>query len=360
MNEGMKCDSSVWVTTKIDQMVKVTLHQSLHYSLQEEQSWRWDSWSWNMGVAFYGIYQAFARNENYEYVRAMKEWVYHNLDNIPNLSVNTNAMMLPILLMQKVTDLSPEVTALFQTYDEYVLNDAPRISSGAIAHTTEHKSHSDQVWADTLFMSVIYLVTRGKLLGNSVYIDSGLHQLLLHMNHLRDVRDGLYFHGWSDQQKRHLGVKWGRGNAWIAVSAIELLELASDHPLRDTIIKMLEQQLTSLSSLECPEGGWRTVLDHPDTYAEASVTAGIAYAVMKGIRLGFVDEKHSQMAIRAVKRLQGWIDEEGYVLNGSGGTPILESWQEYQDRECYVTPFTQGLALLALCEYADYLVYKEN
>ncbi len=56
------------------------------------------------------------------------------------------------------------------------------------------------------------------------------------------------------------------------------------------------------------------------------------------------------MAQRATKAVLDNVDEEGNVLRGSSGTPIKRNVAEYGQVPYAITPFTQGLALMALCE----------
>ena len=113
----------------------------------------------------------------------------------------------------------------------------------------------------------------------------------------------------------------------------------------------LRHQLAALEQLQDADGYWRTVLDHLETYAESSVTAGLAYGVLKGIRLGLLPSSYATMAERAIKAVLNNIDGEGNVLRGSSGTPIKQNVAGYMQVPFAITPFTQGLALMALCEF---------
>ncbi len=57
------------------------------------------------------------------------------------------------------------------------------------------------------------------------------------------------------------------------------------------------------------------------------------------------------MAQRAIKAVLDNVDAEGNVLRGSSGTPIKRDVAEYAQVPYAITPFSQGLALMALCEF---------
>ena len=200
-------------------------------------------------------------------------------------------------------------------------------------------------------MSIVYLTQRGLYLNSRAHLEEAAKQRVLHINSLYDEKDDLFYHGWDDVAKTPMGIKWGRGNAWIIVSMIEMLEsIPLDAPERTAHLGKLNNQMAALEEHQDSNGYWRTVLDHHDTYPETSVTAGVAAGALKGIRLGLIDDKYQEMAQKAIQALVAKIDDEGNVLGGSSGTAIKENVAEYNDVPLAVTPFTQGLALMALCE----------
>jgi unsaturated rhamnogalacturonyl hydrolase len=312
---------------------------------------RWANWDWYMGVAFYGLWKAHELLENDAYILRIKQWIDQRIETgIQTVCVNTCAPMTTVLRLHQ---LYPEerYETLCQTFDDYILNQAPWTPSGAMAHTVIGQDFVGQVWADTLFMSIIYLTQRGLYLHSRAHLEEAARQRVLHLDSLYDEKDGLFYHGWDDVAKKPLGVKWGRGNAWIIVSMMEMLEsIPLDAPERTAHLEKLNSQMAALEEHQDSNGYWRTVLDHHDTYPETSVTAGVAAGALKGIRLGLIDDKYQEMALKAIQALVAKIDDEGNVVGGSSGTAIKENVAEYNAVPLAVTPFTQGLALMALCE----------
>ncbi len=312
---------------------------------------RWYNWDWYMGVAFYGLWKAHELLENNAYILRIKQWIDQRIETgIQVVCVNTCAPMTTVLRLHQ---LYPEerYETLCQTFDDYILNQTPRTPSGAMAHTVIGQDFVGQMWADTLFMSIVYLTQRGLYLNSRAHLEEAAKQRVLHINSLYDEKDGLFYHGWDDVAKKPMGVKWGRGNAWTIVSMMEMLErIPWDAPERTAHLGKLNNQMAALEEYQDSNGYWRTVLDHHDTYPETSVTAGVAAGALKGIRLGLIDDKYQEMAQKAIQALVAKIDDEGNVLGGSSGTAIKENVAKYNDVPLAVTPFTQGLALMALCE----------
>lgn len=316
---------------------------------------RWSTWDWSIGVAFYGVLRAeetLAAGGRYS--ARMKRWIDKRIGTLPAVCVNTNALLLTVLHLHAMRP-EPAYADLFAAFDDYLANRAPRVPSGALAHTVVGHDYAGQVWADTLFMSALYMMRRGVLLGRGEMIREAMFQLERHLTLLRDERTQLFWHGWDDVRRKPLGERWGRGNAWIAASVVEMLELYAPHGDAGTtqrIAAVLGQQLAALEALQEPDGCWRTVLDDASTYAETSVTAGVAFAARKAVRLGLADRRFGAMAERAMRAVVGRIDPQGDVLGGSSGTPVCSGASAYNAIPTEVTPFAQGLALLALCEAA--------
>ena len=336
-----------------------TLDLSFHYKENDvpnnKVAARWIRWDWSIGVAFYGLWKAYDLTKDETYVLKMKQWIDERIANEPKeICVNTNALLTTLIRLDQRFN-EDKYKELFLKFDDYLIHQAPRVPCNAIAHTVIGKNYNGQVWADTLFMSIIYLAQRGMILYNESYLQEAIQQLLSHINCLFDAGTGLFYHGWDDLAQKPLGAKWGRGNAWITVSAIEILSIIPfDFPEKKVLLERLDRQIAALEELQDQTGLWRTVLDRNDTYLETSVTAGVAFGVLKGIRLGLVNPKYQQMATRALIGLMAKIDSYGNVTGGSSGTPIQEDALEYNKIPLAITPFTQGLTLMALSEMLEY------
>jgi unsaturated rhamnogalacturonyl hydrolase len=336
----------------LDRVAERTLALSRIYAGAEKDPvhWRWARWDWSMGVAFYGLCAAAAKRNNAAWSEEMKQWIEARLEKgaaVPN--VNSTALLHTLLHLDPSGE-RPEYGDVCRRFDDYLMHVQARTPSGAIPHALPGQGFDDQIWADTLFMSVLYLARRGAELGEERYTREAIRQLLLHMTRLRDDASRLYTHGWDDVLGNPLGSLWGRGNAWVAISAIEILQYVPDSPDKASVLTLLQEQLEALERLQAENGMWRTVLDCEESYQETSVTVGIAYAVAKGIRLGLVDRRFEGMGRKAFRAVLERIDAEGNVLEASTGTAIQSSDEGYNAIPFDVTPFTQGLTLMALCE----------
>lgn len=155
--------------------------------------------------------------------------------------------------------------------------------------------NKDQLWDDTLMMTVIPLAKIGLLLNKPHYVEEAKYQFLLHVNYLMDPPSGLWFHGWEFTPDAALGghnfarALWARGNCWITVAIplfISILDLKGDDPLFRHLVSTLRRQVDALAKLQDPVSGlWHTLLIDPTSYVESSATAGFAAGIFMGIRM---------------------------------------------------------------------------
>jgi unsaturated rhamnogalacturonyl hydrolase len=159
--------------------------------------------------------------------------------------------------------------------------------------------HTNNLWDDTLMMTVIPLAQIGVLLNRPHYIEEAKYQFLLHIKYLTNPSTGLWYHGWEytpekgslDFGHNFAGALWARGNAWITVSIPIFLEilgdrLAKDDPVRLSLIATLKRQVDALVACQDKETGmWHTLLVDPTSYVETSATAGFAAGIFMALRM---------------------------------------------------------------------------
>ncbi len=91
--------------------------------------------------------------------------------------------------------------------------------------------------------------------------------------------------------------------------------------LKTFVVDTYKAQTEKLKELQDPKTGlWHTVLTDPDSYVETSGTAAIAAGILKGIRYGILDDSYLPCAAKAIQGILNNIDEDGTVLQVSGGT----------------------------------------
>lgn len=311
------------------------------------------SFDWVPGVGLYGIWKAWEVTGKDEYLDFLTDWAGKHLeDAYRQKTVNSTAPMIAILELYKKSG-KEAYRKVCQDMAEYVLKEAPLTIDGGLEHTvTENASFDNQMWADTLFMVCIFMARFGRLTGNRSYTEFASDQLVLHYRYLWDEETGLFYHGWDGTSRTHLSsIHWGRANAWIIYSTVEILNEVGEFEERDDVIRKLQRHASSLTRLQRDNGLFGSILDDPTSYDELSASAGIACGIKRGIRFGYVDGSLENAARRVYKVLPQYVDETGTVQGVSGGTPIMKTAKEYRDIPVIPTLYGQALTCLALADF---------
>lgn len=230
----------------------------------------------------------------------------------------------------------------------------PRTKEGGFQHKTSDSVNEQELWDDTLYMTVLFLANMGRILKDNRMTAEAEYQFLLHEKYLCDKVSGLWYHGWSFKENNNFaGAFWGRGNCWITMAVPEFLSICEcSEPVKRMLVNALRDQVESLRAYQAENGMWHTLVDDEDSYVEASATCGFAYGILKAVKDGLVDKSCLEMAARAAAPIMDYISEEGVVNQVSYGTPMGRTTKDfYKEIELKPMPYGQALAILFLMEY---------
>lgn len=315
----------------------------------------WNGWEWTHGIALYGIYHYYQQTGDQQMKAIVDTWFAERLaEGTPTKNVNT---MCPFLTLAYLYQEKPNPVWLqyLECWADWVMYEMPRTEKRGLQHIVYNNENKQQMWDDTLMMSVIPLAKIGVLLGNQDYINEAKYQFMLHTQYLMDRQTGLWFHGWSfDKKSNFARARWARGNSWITIAIpefLELLESAPDPVLQPYLIQVLESQVEALASLQDRSGLWHTLLDDTDSYLESSATAGFAYGILKAVRKRYLDRKYLPVAEKAIKGVVQRINMSGELTQVSFGTAMGDSLNYYKNIPLTSMPYGQAMAILCLTEY---------
>lgn len=311
-----------------------------------------DSWEWPQGVGLYGLVRLWERTQDDRLLKTIEEWYDRRIaGGLPQMNVNTTAPMLALSRLWRHRR-QPRFERLLDDWAKRVVETMPRTPEGGFQHNVSDRINDDELWDDTLFMVALFLASYGQASGQRRLIDEAEQQFLVHARYLTDTATGLWFHGWSfDGRHNFARALWGRGNSWITVGILDLIELADLTPaVRVFLLGALGAQIETLLKLQSRSGAWHTLLDDPQSYEEISATAGFGYGLMKAARLGFAGEDCRRAGLRALAAVLENIGPGGVVANVSYGTRMGHDLQFYRDIPIQPTGYGQALAILCLSE----------
>jgi rhamnogalacturonyl hydrolase YesR len=138
-------------------------------------------------------------------------------------------------------------------------------------------------WIDDMFMITAVQVQTFRATGDSKYLDHAANAMVAYLDKMQET-NGLFFHA-SDSP-----FFWSRGNGWMAAGLTELLRsLPEDHPQHARIMKGYRRMMASLLKYQSPGGAWRQLIDRPESWEETSGTGMFTFAMVTGVKKGWLD-----------------------------------------------------------------------
>ncbi len=207
-------------------------------------------------------------------------------------------------------------------------------------------SWQTRMWIDDMFMITIIQAQAYHVTGDQKYIDRAAREMVVYLDELQRS-NGLFYHA------PDVPFFWGRGNGWMAAGMTELLlSTPKDNPDRPRILEGYRLMMKSLKDFQSKNGMWNQLIDKPDCWAETSGTAMFTYAMIMGVKNGWLDaETYGPVARAAWMALIPYIDANGDVTEVCVGTNKKNDLQYYYDRPRIAGDY-HGQAPLLWCAYA--------
>ena len=318
-----------------------------------------EPWDWPQGVGLYGM-ESYCRKTGDAATKAYLEaWFREHLEkDLPRRNINTTC---PLLTLADYADADPRYKALCDDWANWLMTEQPRTEEGGFQHTTTKNAaagtlnmNENQIWIDTLFMTVLFLAKWGKRTHNQAMLHEAEHQFLLMIKYLYEKQTGLFYHAWTFTEKSNFGkVFWCRGNSWYTAASMDFLEIMGDdldEAVRAIILDTYRAQAKALKNCQAENGLWHTVLDDPASYTETSGSAAMAYGLAKGLHTGILGEEYRATVEKAAAGIVAQIQSDGTVDGVSAGTPVGRDADHYKTIRIAPMAYGQSLTLMALTE----------
>ena len=182
-------------------------------------------------------------------------------------------------------------------------------------------------WIDDMFMITGVQLQAFRATGDVKYRDRTAKSMVAYLDRLQQP-NGLFFHAEDSQ------FFWSRGNGWMAAGFVELLRgLPESHPQRARILQGYRTMMATLLKLQGEDGLWRQLLDHPEAWPETSGTGMFTFAMVTGVKNGWLDKAtYGPAARKGWLGLLKYIDAQGNISNVCAGTNKGPTVQYYLDR----------------------------
>ena len=182
------------------------------------------------------------------------------------------------------------------------LDGQPRTCTGNFWHKL---MYPNQIWLDGIYMAQVFSTLYAKEYGGKDYSDM-LSQIENVNKYMQNKATGLYYHGldcsksifWADKETGLSKNFWLRSIGWFTVAMIDIIEIVDDTNTKERLGKIFTSLMSSLIAFRDESGLFWQVVDQAGregNYLETSGSSMIAYAFLKGARLGLLDEKYAEL-----------------------------------------------------------------
>lgn len=252
----------------------------------------------------------------------------------------------------------------------------PRNDDGGFWHK---KAYPHQMWLDGLYMGEpFYAEYAQRFLTGAAYDEAVadiVNQFVTVGTHTYDPETGLYRHAcdvsremfWCDPATGQSEHAWGRAMGWYAMAIVETLQYLGVDETTRPMVEILNHIYEVLPRFADPETGmWYQVLDQPGregNYLESTGSIMFVYAMLKGVRLGYLPAEMQSEAMRLFERFTARFVRENpdgtvsltdcCAVAGLGGKTMRSGTFEYYISEPVIENDCKGIGPLiwAAMEY---------
>ena len=186
-------------------------------------------------------------------------------------------------------------------------------------------SAETRYWIDDMYMLTILELEAHRATGNAKYMDRAALEMVAYLDKLQQA-NGLFYHA------PDVPFFWGRGDGWVAAGMAEMLrDLPANHPQRARIMKGYTAMMAALLKYQGKDGMWRQLIDHDEAWPESSSSAMFTFAMITGVKNGWLDANAYGPAAR-----RAWIAVVGYVDQNNDVTSVCEGTNKQNDLNYYL------------------------
>ena len=194
------------------------------------------------------------------------------------------------------------------------LREHPRCECGNFWHK---QLYPYQIWLDGLYMVQPFYMEYEMKFGGMEKVADIVSHFRNARKYLWDAEKGLNYHAfdesrqmfWADKETGRSANFWLRSNGWYLMGLVDTIALCSEmlYEHYRALVDIFRESIAGILAYQAEDGLFYQVIDHPETegnYTETSGSSMIAYALLKGVRLGILDpEKYLPIGKRVFEAI---------------------------------------------------------
>lgn len=248
----------------------------------------------------------------------------------------------------------------------------PRTKAGNFWHKN---IYPNQVWLDGMYMGQPFYMEYDTRFGNKEHYDDIKNQFENVIKIMRNPINGLYYHAYDESREMFWCDKvtglsqniWLRAIGWYSMALLDTYDKAdaSETEIRKILADAFKDLMDAMIKYQDESGMWYQVVNFggmKGNYLETSGSSIMAYALLKGVRLGVLPESYKEYGMKAfngVTENRLTVDENGELhldgiclVAGLGGANNRPGTYDYYMSEPIVKDDAKGVGpyLLAYTE----------
>lgn len=189
------------------------------------------------------------------------------------------------------------------------IKDMPRTEAGNFWHKN---IYPNQVWLDGMYMGQPFYMEYETRFNNKKNYDDIYNQFKNVIEIMRDPKTGLYYHAydaskemfWCDKVTGLSQNFWLRALGWYSMALLDTLDKAdkSEEKICTLLKDAFADLMDAMLKYQDESGMWYQVVNFggmDKNYLETSGSSIMAYALLKGVRLGYLPEKYAEYGRKA-------------------------------------------------------------
>lgn len=316
----------------IDRLIADTRPEAPVWNIEHIRQGKAPAWNYIDGCMMTSLYSIYQETGESKYLDFIDEFIdYYVFDdgsirgysveayNLDNL--NEGRILFDLLRERGKAKYGKAIELLHSQ-----IEGQPRIATGNFWHK---KIYPEQVWLDGLYMAQVFNTRYCAEHGGD--FSDVVNQFVNVYEHMYDKSKRLYYHGWDYSKKafwadRQTGLSrsfWLRADGWYTVGLVDCIGYMPEGEQRAALENIFRTTIEGLEGYIDGEGDmfWQ-VIDQggrEGNYLETSGSAMIAYAMMKGARLGIIDGRFASVGKRVFDGIcRRYLSERDGKLNLGG------------------------------------------
>lgn len=370
----------------INQLLEKSTPQAPIWNIEKIKSGKPSTWNYIDGCMIKAILDLYAIKGDKKFLEFADEFIdyfvqedgsiksYDPLEyNIDNVNAGKT-----LFELYKLTGKEKYRKAIETIYSQ--VKNQPRTKAGNFWHK---KIYPNQVWLDGMYMGQPFYMQYEVEYNNCENCLDSYNQFMNVYNLLRDKSTGLYYHGydesreafWADKETGLSKNFWLRALGWYAMALIDTVAVMPEQFAKEKaqLSANYKELIDAMLKYQDNSGMWYQVVDKggvEPNYLETSGSSIFAYAIMKSVRMGILDESYFEYGLKAfngtcdkyLSEKDGELQLDGICLVaglGPQNNPRRDGSFDYYMSEPVVSNDAKGVAPLVLA-YIETLYHEKN